>query len=94
MRNLFTWVFLMVVPVNGELLEKFNPLQLGGFIIVTFGVLVYNEILVIPYFGFGDNTKFKIEQRERMRINIDHVEELRQAPREDELLEEDVKRLY
>ena len=94
MRNLFTWVFLMIVPINGELLEKFNPVQLGGFLIVTTGVLVYNEIVVIPFFGFGDNTKIKIEQRERMKIDIDHVDKYREAPREDGILEEDTKRLY
>jgi hypothetical protein len=33
--------------------------------ILACGVLVYNEIVVIPYFGFNKNTKIAIEQRSR-----------------------------
>ena len=30
------------------------------------GVLVYNEIVVIPYFGFDKNTKIAIEERSKL----------------------------
>jgi hypothetical protein len=31
--------------------------------VLACGVLVYNEIVVIPYFGFDKNTKIAIEER-------------------------------
>ena len=74
MRNFFVWVFFMSVSINGEPpKEHFNFVQLAGFIVVAMGVLVYNEIVVIPYFGMGDNTRVKLELRERTKIHIDNV---------------------
>jgi hypothetical protein len=55
--NLFIWLFFLFVPINGEPIEKFNLLQLLGFIILTMGVLLYNEILVLPFAGFNLYTK-------------------------------------
>ena len=31
---------------------------------LVFGTLLYNEIVVIPWFGFGDNTKAAMAKRE------------------------------
>jgi hypothetical protein len=63
LRNLFVWIFLINVKIGGG--EKFNWLQAVGFMILAFGVLVYNEIIVIPLFGFNNYTKIAIEERER-----------------------------
>jgi hypothetical protein len=39
-------------------------LQLIGFIILVFGTLVYNEILIIRFWGFDYNTKSERAKRE------------------------------
>lgn len=37
--------------------ETFNWLELVGFIVLCFGTLIYNEILVLPFLGFNKNLK-------------------------------------
>lgn len=44
--------------------EHFRTLQLFGFIVLIFGTLVYNEILVIPFLGLNYYTKVNIARRE------------------------------
>lgn len=63
LRTVVVWIFLINVKIGDG--EKFNWLQAVGFIILAFGVLVYNEIIVIPLFGFNQFTKIAIEERER-----------------------------
>ena len=58
LRNVFVWIFFLSVDVkqkdgSSKVLETFAWLQLLGFIILVLGIFVYNEILVIPYFGFN-----------------------------------------
>ena len=72
LRNLFVWFFFMLVPIRHDpnsgdavYLEKFTFFQMIGFIILVIGVLIYNEILVIPYFGFNRFTKIAIEERDK-----------------------------
>lgn len=65
LRNLFVWIFLINVKIGDG--ETFNWLQAAGFIVLAFGVLVYNEIIVIPLFGFNKYTKIAIEERERQQ---------------------------
>ena len=42
----------------------FDFLQLGGFIVLVFGTLVYNEIIVLRFWGFDYNTKTERAKRE------------------------------
>ena len=75
MRNLFVWTVLMVVPIGRKddgswnYTEKFTVLQLVGFVILCFGVLVYNEIVVIPYWGFNKYTRIALEEREKIQAS-------------------------
>jgi multidrug transporter EmrE-like cation transporter len=46
-RTVLIW---MVQLILGK--EKFDWLQLIGFILLVIGTLVYNEIVVVPFFGF------------------------------------------
>lgn len=62
-RTVIIWLFFMAVPVYGIYTEHFKWLQLVGFILLVIGTLVYNEILIIPYFGFDVNTKKAIKLR-------------------------------
>lgn len=48
--------------------EDFNYLELIGFILLVFGTLVYNEILVLPFWGFDKNTKAAIAKRSRSSL--------------------------
>ena len=45
--------------------EKFEPWAIPGLIMIIIGTLMYNEIVVIPYFGFNLNTKTVIAAREK-----------------------------
>ena len=38
-----------------------------GFVLLVAGTLVYNEIIVIPYFGFDQNTKAAREKAQSGR---------------------------
>lgn len=52
----------MVVPVYGSYLEHFSVLELCGFIVLVFGTLVFNEILILPILGFDKYTKTALAQ--------------------------------
>lgn len=43
--------------------EVFNWLQGIGFILVSFGVLYYNELIVFKCFGLDENTKENIKKK-------------------------------
>ena len=44
--------------------EKFHWQEIPGFVVLVFGTLIYNEILVLPFLGFDKYTKEAIEARE------------------------------
>ena len=44
--------------------ETFSWLQLLGFLVLILGGLIYNEILVLPFWGFATNIKAAIKKRE------------------------------
>jgi hypothetical protein len=61
----------MIVPVNGEKLESFTYFQLFGFIILFTGVLFYNEMVTLPFFGFNKYTKKAIASREETLVKVE-----------------------
>ena len=61
------WLFFLTVPIPGVPKEKFTWLQFGGFILMIIGTLVYNEIVVIPFFGFGQSTKSNLKKQEKLK---------------------------
>ena len=65
LRTIIVWSFFLVMPfVPEDTKETFSWLQLVGFLILILGGLIYNEILVIKFWGFADNTKAAIKKRE------------------------------
>ena len=50
LRNALVWIYFMIFYVNGRRLEKFTILQLVGFVVLFFGILVFNEMIVLPVF--------------------------------------------
>jgi hypothetical protein len=51
LRNALVWIYFMIFYVNGRRLEKFTMLQLVGFIVLFFGIMVFNEMIVLPVFA-------------------------------------------
>lgn len=65
-RTVIIWVVQLILGA-----ETFDWLQLVGFILLVCGTLVYNEIVVIPYFGFNQNTKAARARREKEEGMLD-----------------------
>ena len=67
-RTVFIWLFFLIIhPVN-ETEEKFHPLQFVGFCFLVFGTLVYNKILVIPFWGLDYYTRDHFALREKAKM--------------------------
>ena len=58
-RTLLIWIFSCLL-----LGEPFEPLQIPGFVLLVSGTLLYNEIVVLPIWGFNQWTKSAIAARE------------------------------
>ena len=50
-RIVIVWIYSCIAG-----LEKFLPLQIIGFIILVSGILVYNEILIVPLNYMSEDT--------------------------------------
>lgn len=61
-RTVLIWIFFLIYPYDGH--EEFHFLQLGGFILLVFGTLVYNEIIILPFLGFNRYTKEALQKEE------------------------------
>ena len=44
--------------------EKFRWQTIPGFLVLIFGTLLYNEIIVLPFWGFDQWTKVAVESRQ------------------------------
>jgi drug/metabolite transporter (DMT)-like permease len=64
-RNCTIWIFSLLF--GWEKLRWMSFLQLGGFITLTFGSLLFNEIIILPIMGFNLYTKNAIAQREKAK---------------------------
>lgn len=54
-RTIVVWGFFLIFTGPGH--EIFSWIQLVGFIILIFGTLIFNEILVLPFLGLDKYTK-------------------------------------
>lgn len=66
-RTLFIWLVSMMLGW-----EDFYLGQLAGFIILVFGTLVYNEILVLPWQALSKNTKGNRNKVDRISLLNSH----------------------
>lgn len=64
-KIVLVWIFFLIYPGLGH--ESFKPLQLVGFVVLIGGIILYNEIVVLPWFGFDKNTVKAIELK-RSRV--------------------------
>ena len=58
-RTLLIWICSCLLG-----LEVFHWEEIFGFVFLVFGTLLYNEIIVLPFCGFDQYTKEKLEQRD------------------------------
>ena len=65
-KNVLVWIFFMIYQGKGH--ETFKWLQLIGFIVIILGVILYNEIVEIPLFGFDQNTRSAISRKQLEEI--------------------------
>lgn len=64
-RTVLVWIFFLLVPMaNGNVLEHFLVLQLIGFLVLLFGQVIYNGLIVIPFLGFDKHHKEAKEKKE------------------------------
>ena len=76
LRTIVIWTFFLTVPfVPEDTKEEFSWLQLLGFAVLILGSIIYNEILVLNFCGFGDNTKEAIKRREKRAILEKEIQE-------------------
>lgn len=58
-RTVVVWFFFLMPFINIKYRETFNYLQLIGFVMLVLGTLIYNEVLVLPFWGMNNNIKVK-----------------------------------
>ena len=97
LRNLLVWIYFMAVKVNGIYIEQFTWLQLVGFIILLVGILIFNEIIILPVKQLQSDTRYSRFEKLRTlsltrpqvkipKINIHDVEESESIIAEEEEL--------
>jgi multidrug transporter EmrE-like cation transporter len=64
-RTLFIWIMSILLGW-----EAFIYLQLIGFAISTFGMLVFNEIVPLPFWGIDYNHTKRINERDKQRQEL------------------------
>ena len=83
-RTVFIWLFfLYFTPVEGTE-EHFHVLQFIGFILLVLGTLIYNEILVLPFWKLDYYTRDNIAKREKEEKEKEDSDKLYENSRETE----------
>lgn len=60
-RTFLIWIMSLILG-----LETFLPWEIPGFILLVAGTLLYNEIVVFPYWGFNEYTKVALAKKKGM----------------------------
>lgn len=81
-KTVIVWVFFLVVPRiwTMRVSENFSWIQLGGFIIMLLGVVLYNEIVEVPIFGFNLYTKAGLERNKLRAKSLNYDDNDEQDP--------------
>lgn len=72
-KTVMVWVFFLIYQNGGH--EEFHLLQLFGFFVMLIGVVLYNEILELPLFGFNQYTKRALALRAKRSGSAEDDEE-------------------
>lgn len=57
LASFINWIRLVIMS------NDFSVMPLIGYLLVLFSCLIYNEIIILYFFGLADNTKAEIDQR-------------------------------
>jgi hypothetical protein len=52
-RTVLIWIFFMFIHIEHVPKETFSLWQLFGFMFLVFGTLLYNEIIILPFWGYN-----------------------------------------
>ena len=76
-KTVIVWVFFLVVPRiwTMRVSENFSWIQLVGFIIMLLGVVLYNEIVEVPFLGFNLYTKAGLERTKLRGRSLNYDEQ-------------------
>ena len=67
-RSVFVFLFFLFFEPVSETKEEFRIIQFIGLLFLVFGTLVYNEIVVIHFFGLDYNTRQNIVKRKKQEL--------------------------
>ena len=74
-RTVFIWLFFLCFEPVKDTRETFHFLQLVGFLFLVFGTLVYNEIVVLPFWGLDYYTRDNIRKRKIEETKLENMEQ-------------------
>ncbi|CAI2370233.1 unnamed protein product [Moneuplotes crassus] len=75
-KTILVWLFFLIIPTFTNIKgETFSFLQLGGFVVMLIGIVIYNEIVSIPFLGFSDSTKANLEKRKLRAKSLNYNED-------------------
>ncbi|MCQ2819906.1 MAG: solute carrier family 35 protein [archaeon] len=75
LRTILIWIFFLTEIPPEQTREDFSWPQLGGFIILLIGSIIYNEIIELPCCKFNENTRRARKEREIIKraASVDDV---------------------
>ena len=88
-RSVLVWLFFFFIETAPDTKENFRLVQFIGLLFLVFGTLVYNEIVVLPFWGLDYNIRPNLVKRQKERF-IKKLEE----EDDDESEENREKKLY
>jgi preprotein translocase subunit SecF len=72
-RTVIVWAFFLAYTGVPKAHEKFDFVQLIGFTILIFGSTLFNEILVLPFWGFNRNLIKRKPRKKQQSLLSDEV---------------------
>mmetsp|Transcript_17780 Transcript_17780/g.15692 ORF Transcript_17780/g.15692 Transcript_17780/m.15692 type:complete len:131 (-) Transcript_17780:34-426(-) len=63
LRLLPSWIFFILFTGNGH--KKINYIQVAGYVLLFIGVIIYNEIITLPFLGLNENTREKLDLKDQ-----------------------------
>jgi len=63
LKTILIWLFFLMPFISECQREHFSFLQLAGFVLLVLGSVIFNEVLVIPFCGLGENTKDALRKK-------------------------------
>jgi len=62
-RVIIVWLFFTTIHISKKTDEHFKGIQLIGFILLVAGNIIYNEVIVLPFWGLNKNIQKSVKQQ-------------------------------